>query len=198
MALDMVESGQLDVIPGVTKRCSKCGEVKEVGEFYKEKRNLNGIKSECKRCSFIRYKEYTKKNKVKRKDTYKKHYEKNKNIIHAKNKIRRIANSSKNASIFIIESFEQELNMIKSNIEIKKELLKSGRSICIKCEKVKPFSCFDKDSSKNYGISNMCKICTSIYNKEYRTKNKIYNHEYYYRKKAERLALANMNAEVSK
>lgn len=50
MALDVVESGQLEVIPGVTKRCSKCGEVKEVGEFYRIPARSDGLDYECKEC----------------------------------------------------------------------------------------------------------------------------------------------------
>lgn len=44
-----------------TKECSKCGEVKEVGEFTESKKCKNGISGTCKKCT----KEYNKKYRVK-------------------------------------------------------------------------------------------------------------------------------------
>ncbi len=39
------------------KRCSKCGEVKGVGEFHKDRNKASGRRSRCKQCAI----EYTKK-----------------------------------------------------------------------------------------------------------------------------------------
>lgn len=33
-----------------TKRCSKCGKVKSVNEFHKDRINKDGLRSECKKC----------------------------------------------------------------------------------------------------------------------------------------------------
>lgn len=35
---------------GQTKRCSKCGAVKPLGEFYAHGRGLHGRRPDCKRC----------------------------------------------------------------------------------------------------------------------------------------------------
>jgi hypothetical protein len=35
-----------------TKRCSKCGEVKAVCEFYKQRGRLDGLRSWCKVCNY--------------------------------------------------------------------------------------------------------------------------------------------------
>ena len=43
------------------KRCSKCGEVKPVGEFGKSKVSKNGLQSRCKEC----FKKYYEENKEK-------------------------------------------------------------------------------------------------------------------------------------
>ena len=32
------------------KRCSKCGEIKPISEFYKCKRKTDGLRSDCKQC----------------------------------------------------------------------------------------------------------------------------------------------------
>jgi hypothetical protein len=36
---------------GATKRCTKCGKVKPVGEFYAAKGGLLGHRPDCKSCS---------------------------------------------------------------------------------------------------------------------------------------------------
>ena len=41
-----------------TKRCSKCGEVKVLSEYYKHKRHLHGVRSVCKACSPSRGRKY--------------------------------------------------------------------------------------------------------------------------------------------
>ncbi len=42
------------------KRCPRCGELKELSEFYSDKHQSNGYKSECKKCHYIRTKNYSK------------------------------------------------------------------------------------------------------------------------------------------
>ena len=41
-----------------TKKCSNCGEVKPLTEFYKNKGMKDGYQYECKKCNSERYKEY--------------------------------------------------------------------------------------------------------------------------------------------
>jgi hypothetical protein len=45
-----------------TKLCIKCGEVKGVEGFYREKRNLDGLGSYCKSCARRTSREWRKKN----------------------------------------------------------------------------------------------------------------------------------------
>ena len=45
-----------------TKKCSKCGEVKPVGDFGKHKSSKNGIRSECLKCAALYSQSYRKKN----------------------------------------------------------------------------------------------------------------------------------------
>lgn len=42
----------------ISKRCSKCKELKQISEFYKAPRNKDGHKSECKICWLKYVKEY--------------------------------------------------------------------------------------------------------------------------------------------
>ena len=45
------------------KRCTKCGEIKEVGEFHRNKKVKSGLTSRCKLCSNEICREYHEKNK---------------------------------------------------------------------------------------------------------------------------------------
>lgn len=45
-----------------TKKCSKCGEIKSLGGFYKSLTGKNGINSRCKDCLNKSYREYYRNN----------------------------------------------------------------------------------------------------------------------------------------
>ena len=44
-----------------TKKCSNCGEVKPINEFYKHKSRKDGLYSQCKCCANKKKEEYRKK-----------------------------------------------------------------------------------------------------------------------------------------
>lgn len=44
------------------KRCSKCGEIKFLSEFYKRKNSIDGVRTDCKSCRKKYYKIYCKNN----------------------------------------------------------------------------------------------------------------------------------------
>ena len=56
-----------------TKKCSKCGEVKPINEFYKDKSHKDGLCSLCKCCVNKKQKEYRKKH-LKERIKYQKKY----------------------------------------------------------------------------------------------------------------------------
>jgi|19_taG_2_1085344.scaffolds.fasta_scaffold31053_1 hypothetical protein len=74
-----------------SKKCTKCGEVKPLEEFYKSKRSKGGRVSACKSC----YKAYNEANKDKRIAYYKAHYEANKDKKKAYRKAYDEANKEK-------------------------------------------------------------------------------------------------------
>ena len=55
----------------MTKRCTKCGEVKQLSEFYLHKGNKYDRRSECKVCYSKRSREYYKANRMSIKEGYK-------------------------------------------------------------------------------------------------------------------------------
>ena len=54
------ETEMMDNVEVKTKRCSKCGQIKPISEFYKKKSSKDGLYSICKECR-------NKKNKDKKK-----------------------------------------------------------------------------------------------------------------------------------
>lgn len=39
-----------DKVPAAEKRCTRCGAIRHVSQFYNDKRSINGLQAECKRC----------------------------------------------------------------------------------------------------------------------------------------------------
>lgn len=64
----------------VTKVCSKCGEEKFLGEYYKKKGCLYGVNSYCKKCHLKIKQEERQKNPEKYRQQTKKYYESTKEI----------------------------------------------------------------------------------------------------------------------
>jgi hypothetical protein len=46
------------------KKCTKCGEVKDLSMFYKRNNRLCGFASSCKQCNYIRKLKYNSLNKI--------------------------------------------------------------------------------------------------------------------------------------
>lgn len=65
-----------------TKRCTKCGEVKNISNFSKCSKVKSGLKAECKECEKI----YRLKHQEKHKQYMKKYYQDNKELIQQKHK----------------------------------------------------------------------------------------------------------------
>ena len=71
-------------VPNGYKRCSKCWEVKGVGEFTKVSRAFDGLSCECKKCKSLRAREYREKNTGMIKEAKKEYYINNKDKISKK------------------------------------------------------------------------------------------------------------------
>lgn len=61
----------------ITKPCTKCGEIKPAHEFYVDKRNRNGLQSQCKACCILNAKSYEERHADKIKARRKIYYENN-------------------------------------------------------------------------------------------------------------------------
>jgi hypothetical protein len=60
-----------------TKQCSKCGEVKPLNSFNKDKRKKNGLRASCKICQESRNKKYRQNNRSKLSQYNKEYYQNN-------------------------------------------------------------------------------------------------------------------------
>lgn len=69
-----------------TKKCSKCGEIKQLSEFYKKKRG--GVSHNCKCCICLSSSTYYSKNKIARRAYNQSYQNINKSILSEKSKIR--------------------------------------------------------------------------------------------------------------
>jgi len=65
----------------ITKKCSKCGEIKELGEFCRNKVKKDGLVGWCKECFSAWRKEYYQNNKGKIKERNIEYYQNNKEKI---------------------------------------------------------------------------------------------------------------------
>lgn len=71
----------------ISKKCTKCGQIKNINEFYKDKSKSDGLQSKCNICSKRKMKESYESNEGYYKEYSKKRYEDNKkNILKRKKK----------------------------------------------------------------------------------------------------------------
>jgi hypothetical protein len=70
----------------ITKACSKCGEVKALSGFYKDKYMRLGYSSRCKACYNEQKRKYREENRDKLREKNRKYKEENRDIIIKKNR----------------------------------------------------------------------------------------------------------------
>jgi len=113
-----------------TKKCSKCGEEKELTEFYKRKNSKDGFRNDCKECRIKAVNRWTndcdKNNKEKRSIYCKEYNEKNKEKLAEQKKLYRKENIEK-LSKYEKQYYKDNKEKIKSYIECNKERIKIYR-----------------------------------------------------------------------
>lgn len=175
-----------------TKKCSKCGEVKPLEEFYKRKQRKCGYNSWCISCCKERY-----VNKQYPKPVKQRNYKDNKPGF----KFCRLCGEEKPISEFYKKSsskdglnyrcktcVNEKYNITHPNVKHKEyHICKNGYSFCTKCKTEKQNNEFFKNSDgkprswckkcvREYNISRSNEI--SEYSKKYREKNKERIQEY--------------------
>mgnify|MGYP006412353579 CR=1 FL=1 len=113
------------------KRCSKCKDWKQVGEYHKAKKLWDGLTTACKECRFLSNNSYYRKNKEKIKARTREYNEKNKEKIKAKTREYKEKNKEKlKAKKREYNRKNKEKNKIKRReyIEKNKEQIKEQRN----------------------------------------------------------------------
>lgn len=150
---------------GESKRCTKCGEVKPLTEFSRNKNTKDGLHSACKKCE--------------RESRIRKHPE-----------IKRIKNINSDPNIRIciicgkekpISSFEKckrgkEINIRRECNDclknIREEIGNTGSKICTKCGIEKPIAEFGDYKPSRDGKNSRCRECVGKWYERYYDKNR--------------------------
>jgi hypothetical protein len=127
------------------KRCNRCNIEKELSEFYKRKRNKDGIDNKCKKC----YNEINKEN-----------YIKNREVLLTKSKKRKSNNINPNSKRRTI-------------IKLKEKCL-YNQSVCTKCLTIRDNENFVKDLSRENELSAQCNICKNKYYNDRKKSDKLF------------------------
>ena len=96
----------------ISMECSKCHEIKEVGEFPKDKSKKDGVRTICKKCSSEYNKEYCKQNAYKLKEQKKEYYKQNADKMKKKHAEYSKQNADK-IKEYHAEYYKQNVNKIK-------------------------------------------------------------------------------------
>ena len=144
-----------------TKKCSKCGIIKEVCEFYKDSKSRNAYRAKCKLCVNEETSNYSKKNRDKRNEIQKewriknelktkgyrkKYYDKNPQKFILISKLYRLSNPEK-IKDQQKKYYENNLTYHKNRLKRWCELNKEKRSIYLKNWKIN-----NKEHIKHYKI----------------------------------------------
>lgn len=116
----------------LTKKCTKCGEVKDLNNFYLKKRGKYGRTGSCKVCEADKNRKYWQANKDKLSDKSKKYYQENKEQHKEVTKKWRAYNKEK-VSYFHTKYNKKQAK--KMSFRYIKNLLKA-QSIPLSCETV--------------------------------------------------------------
>ena len=165
------------------KVCTKCGEEKELSEYYIRNKKTNRINSQCKTCSNKKNIEWSKNNKDKRNESSRLYREKNKERINESLKLYREKNKeilryqkNKSAKLYREKNKEKIKESQKIYREKNKEKIKESQKI-YRLNNLEYFKKSDKEryqrkrqqiikNQKEYYKNNIEKI------KEYRENNR--------------------------
>jgi len=130
------------------KKCTKCGETKELSEFYKNKNTASGVHYCCKCCN----KKWREENKEDTKKNSKKHYQNNKKKIKLRSKSYNKNNKEK-IKLYVKKYREDN----KEKLKIKQKEYREDNKEKIKAYR-KEYYQNNKEKSKRYRENNKEKI----------------------------------------
>ena len=112
-----------------TKKCHTCGEVKLFSEFYKHKRQKDGLASQCKCCKNKKHKEYYKKHLKEIKEHHKKYKKEHQKEHREHNKKGKALLKNWYVKEKLIQSGWEKEDITEEIIETKRNIIKTKRLI---------------------------------------------------------------------
>jgi len=166
------------------KKCITCEEVKELSEFYNEKRRKDGKKSVCKDCCKIKTKQWIEKNKERyqkvARENGKVYYKNNKESI--KDKVKKYRDSNKDRykeyyKLYCQKNKEKinEYNLRRNILhkKIKTCEIPENKKQCCNCKKLVLKKSFRKrKNGKHITFRPNCNSCEINLSKKYRDNSK--------------------------
>lgn len=127
------------------KTCNRCNLKKELYEFYKRRRNKDGLDNKCKKCS---------------NEVSKENYIKNRESLLSKSKKRKIDNINPDSKRRVIRKL--------------KEQCLYNQSFCTKCLTIKDIENFVKDLSRENKLAAQCNSCKNKYYSDRKKSDKLF------------------------
>ncbi len=176
----------MDSVPLTEKRCGKCGEVKPLDGFPKDRTRADGLNYRCRACLTA----YRAAHKDERNEYRRKWRENNLDRYRAKANANKRARAAKRAPqnhhVITYRKLERE-EARKRGLHRKAARASNGFKVCSRCRERKPTVAFSAHRSKADGLYSWCRACVQIANAQPAKKafRFSYGHAYRVARKAE-------------
>ncbi len=137
------------------KQCTKCKDVKPLSDFGKTVRHADGLRYQCRVCDHAYCLRYGELHSDRRLESSRQHHANNREKRNAQSINYRVLNRAKYAT---------------------SPPAMEGEKICPRCQVLKPYVAFGRDSARRDGLKPSCKECCRVWiNKEARQVNRTKN-----------------------
>ena len=184
---EKLQSRTPDKIPYIeSKRCSKCGQLKPVGDFYASTRNRDGYSCHCKLCvqnqkqSYHRRLAARRQSEIRRTDTKK---------CPKCRQVKRVSEFYK--AVGKVDGYRALCKECDSSSAVQyrkkvadrefEDILPTGKKRCWMCKRHLPVEKFNYDRNQNDGLTTLCRECS----KEYKTHHYEENYGDFYNRQVE-------------
>jgi len=147
------------------KTCSKCGEEKDLGEFYKDKSSKDGYGYYCKSCAVKKATEWGKKNPEKKRVHCLASYYRAKANPEKHSRILAQRRKRRKANPYPDREYEKKRRLLLKSTATDERIPPKKR--CYLCSATKLSEEFNKDRGMKDGLCSLCRDCQKIKNKEY-------------------------------
>lgn len=134
--------------PFLWKVCTKCGKLKTINNYHKDKRKKYGVRNICKTCTSINDKKYNKKNKEKRLAYGNKYYQDNKDEVNKKKRQKYQENKEEIKAAKLKYYYDNKEKLLIQKREYAKTHKESIKKKNKKWRENNPDKCFNYDQKR--------------------------------------------------